>query len=854
MTDMTKMAIVAVMLMLLATPAFADSTQQYNKIFLSPFYRTTLPNNANASFVVDVNPPDKIAEVKSAIVTFQVYSSGQTVTYYLWVNNKSCSTPSFVVTTSVSGAGMRILNFDCSNIIAHSGTYNIVLRPSGATEGATTGWLDLTYMNNPSGSMAFHGTEYVYGQEATAWLQLLDASNNIIANSLCYLSVYNPSSSKIIDRATMQYVNDGIYSYKFDVPLVQGVYPMVAECYVGINITSQFVNATDYAMNNGTYVSGNISDTISIDGNYLTLRENAIIPRRLDFNVTFGNMCEPSMLEMNGITMSFSGTWNSAANDNIVMYVWNYTSSSWLALPNLVMDSASFQTVSNSLTGISNLSVSGLMQNSIVKLRFYDSNVTDGTANNILIDRLYVSCDITKTLEWQIVRGSSEMHVTDTGENYVIEKNAEYFQPSALAEGVIINNFTIASASYVNITENVEYAMYHGFPCLSAMNLSRKNESAGIYYPVSFSTRYDSLTDTCYVILSEELVLYGTNDYSLVMENFYVLEAEGNWITMRLQNDLIGTECIAYIGYMGLPYPNATTPYLVDSGNNIYDTCVYYLIDYGYAENFHAALQYMSVMDASSMRSYENLYSLFNLISEEIFKIYGIFSSGVTMYQVSYIADDALLESLGLNASQYRMFKEMAIGNNIYWMLQGHNQSVMNGLGNLASLITNLDSSLSTKIGEVSMNLTAVNQSVMFGLYNIQTSLDEMNTTLWIVNSSLNISIPTELSLTNESLALVGEEVIVSMLQNARILNDRVVNFHNHQYCIDNMTLQHNVTYDYCVGSKCDTMMDIMNEICSYGCDYENNLCKASPFMTVMVAVIIMIITGIVIYLVWRFV
>jgi hypothetical protein len=80
------------------------------------------------------------------------------------------------------------------------------------------------------------------------------------------------------------------------------------------------------------------------------------------------------------------------------------------------------------------------------------------------------------------------------------------------------------------------------------------------------------------------------------------------------------------------------------------------------------------------------------------------------------------------------------------------------------------------------------------------------------------------------SLENIGDEVIIKMLQNARILNDRIVNFHNSQYCIDNSTLLHNITYDYCTGGSCKLMKDLMYEPCQYGCDYQLSVCKNPPY------------------------
>jgi hypothetical protein len=100
----------------------------------------------------------------------------------------------------------------------------------------------------------------------------------------------------------------------------------------------------------------------------------------------------------------------------------------------------------------------------------------------------------------------------------------------------------------------------------------------------------------------------------------------------------------------------------------------------------------------------------------------------------------------------------------------------------------------------------------------------------WVMPTIEEIRGAGEMYISSVSLENIGDEMIIKMLQNARILNDRVVNFHNSQYCIDNSTLLHNITYDYCVGGSCKLMSDLMREPCQYGCDYQLSECKKPPY------------------------
>lgn len=91
----------------------------------------------------------------------------------------------------------------------------------------------------------------------------------------------------------------------------------------------------------------------------------------------------------------------------------------------------------------------------------------------------------------------------------------------------------------------------------------------------------------------------------------------------------------------------------------------------------------------------------------------------------------------------------------------------------------------------------------------------------------------------------LSDAVIEKMLRNARILNDRMVNFHNHAYCISNTTIRSNATYEYCIGSSdCKIMSDIMDRECTYGCDQERDVCVPSPAerLGLMIAFVIVMI------------
>lgn len=396
----------------------AENTQQYNKIYLNPFYRDSMSSNTNYTYTLNINPSDKIGNVFNAMINFQVYIT-PSVTYTLWVNDKSCNNPTFIISTTYASAGLGILSFDCSNVITKSGTYKLTLR-SDKNSGSSFGWLDLTYGSNLKGDLLLHGTEYYLGQTAKTWLQLRDVNGTAIENGICYVDIYTPDNLEFVERVTMTNMNhDGIYYYDVDTStMVEGVYPVIARCYY---IATQYPNfATSIIMYNGTLDSGSIINTYVEDESYLLTTETSVAfgnPRRYTSELLFENKsCNVDELLLNGITIKWVGRWNSnVGSDVISISIYNYTSNSWMNLFNTITGvGTGVKIVSNSIQ-TNNLTKSGLVNSSGSRLllKFNDTLIADATSTGFDYDYVSVLCDSYSNPIWQQVSGSSEIHVNN---------------------------------------------------------------------------------------------------------------------------------------------------------------------------------------------------------------------------------------------------------------------------------------------------------------------------------------------------------------------------------------------------------------------------------------------------------
>ena len=395
-------------------------TQVFSKIFLNPFYTSSTTQNVNTSFSIIVNPPDKVSSVVSAIINFDVWLN-PSVTFRLWVNNQPCNNPVYYVSTTYASAGKNLISFDCSNVISQAGNYIVTLKSDKDT-GAITGWLDLTYMSNPRGELALAGTEYSYGQTAKEWLQLKDNNGLEVNNGICYLDVLYPNMSKLINEATMNNLNyEGIYYYDLVVPQIEGVYPAIAKCYYTAYQFPKY--ASDYRITSGVLKSGTIANTYSLDTNYLvfTTNKNGGLTANNRVNVTFNfsdfyaNCGNVSEVLTQGLTIYWNGIWNTGtAGHDITFSIFNYTSNSWIDFSNKLLGGSGGSTliVTNSMLMNNFTNRLGINASNHLKIKLADNDINEGV-KDISTDLLYASCNQLANAQWQEIKGSAELHVTN---------------------------------------------------------------------------------------------------------------------------------------------------------------------------------------------------------------------------------------------------------------------------------------------------------------------------------------------------------------------------------------------------------------------------------------------------------
>lgn len=351
----------AMIVLLMSGTALAESTQQFNKILLTPYVVNSLVANVNQTFTVSVMPSDGISSVKTALVGVEVYMT-PTVTFTIYANDQKCNTPNFTISTTFASASQGSISFDCTNVINKAGNYVIKIKSSQPTSSLFS-WLDITYQNAPvqlssvfnatKSKMTFGGTEYYQGDnKGTVFLQLSNSDNDPISNASCLLTVYNsfqasPIHSVLFSSVSMLQLSDGLYYFDFNIPNSTGVYPVTATCYYNTNPRFFYPAVESDSLCNdkvlfstvvaGTQIAGtDIYMNSYEDFQYIRIDSTAGASKMVDVNFRWNdtsNACKLDKTVITELDLLYAG---SSSNAGLVanFFLFNFTSNRFVKLSN----------------------------------------------------------------------------------------------------------------------------------------------------------------------------------------------------------------------------------------------------------------------------------------------------------------------------------------------------------------------------------------------------------------------------------------------------------------------------------------------------------------------------------------
>ena len=637
-----------------------DLSQQSNKILINPYYTATFTKNINYNFNITINPPDKITNILSAIINFNLFATSSPQEFILTVNGHSCRNPSYIALSS----GFATTSFDCTNIITKAGYYNMTMT-SVKDSGGLTGWLDLTYINNASdyvgrvgnvtnvnmvdnvdkvssvdkinqGNLLMHGTEYSPGQNAKLWLQLLDSNKSAVINAVCYIDVFKPDGTELVTHAAMsnQHVQ-GIYYYNLLAPYIQGIYPSIADCYFIASQNPRVV--TSYNITSGVLKgAGTIANAQTLDGTYLvfTTSKNAgTVNNRI--NITFGfsdfytNCGNVSEALLTGLTFSWTGIWNTGnVNHNIVLYTYNYTGKNWITLSNIIDggNGNTVLTVANSLPTVNTTKLLGINSSNPLLLRVIDTDINEG-GKDLSTDYLYASCDQLANPQYEEVKGSSELHVSSSLTNIPVSGTMNIIPSITFPDinltyytGIFVSNFTVQSVTYLSQFETISYSPFDALPCNVYQYLYRI-ETNGSLTSLLFSTQWDTANSRCNINFQQTLDPAINYYFTVFGRNTWESDMRSSYSGFGTIYPLVSAGCDLWATQNNeTPYPYVVPKNATTSNSYFYLACSDYYDDYYWLNSTYqkALSDKTNIVNWNSFLSYEADYYSYKTAEQKL--------------------------------------------------------------------------------------------------------------------------------------------------------------------------------------------------------------------------------------------
>lgn len=767
--------IVAFLLLAPISVLATQPTMQSNKLYLEPFYTNTFAGNTNYNFSVMVAPPDGISAIKSAIVAFNVQLSSVNVNFTLKsADGRNCKNPFYYIGSTYSSAGFSMMYFDCSNIITTAGNYTFTAR-SSTVLGSGSGWLDLTYMNNPQGALQIAGTEYYAGDKGTIFIQLKDSAGLPVSNGQCYLNIFYPYSYNIshpnfLTNAPMMVkdTNYGLYYYDLTVPPYLGVYMLSATCSYSLSNIFVYnpldIDAPVRIPISGTY-AGNTFSLNDWHGNLYTRCDSSggspkTCESYYEFNVS-------KVTNATAIDVYYAG--ESTVNALMTQYVYNWTSSSWVVLPNTMTYSASAS--SSGVSGVNDflsnsVPINGVINGTgIIRIRLVTTSGSSFTKfDNWLSLKMLNALGIV-----QEIKGAGEMHVI-VGKKYSATTlcgitreypSEEGFVPSECArfipdtefnfpEGSMEDNITIIP----HINENSFWAFETpiGTGCGSVYHVQKYNTTSLNYEDVLPSTvTYTSGShgDNCKLTIAVALTIGEDTYWRIVMDNYMRYKLIQAKAILDTVNATFPVLCDPYALAYSYTY---TVPILANttvSTNDVLRAC-----HRSKDINFWGNTFYTASLTLNDSGSYETIYK--ELIDYTI-------PTSIQYYDflVGYVINSSVGTTAMLPSSIWSYPNRTLTDYNqtkMWEYLRETNATEHS----IFSLINEVNNSIHTRINQVSIQIDSVNASIMNKLYLIQDDLQGITddiAELSLLMDDINQTTMSKLYLIQNEINLLGVQI-----------------------------------------------------------------------------------------------
>lgn len=733
-----------VLLTLLATSVLADQTQLFSKIYLAPYYREGTIAGTTYNYTLSVNPPDKLTAVFSATITFQAYLS-PSVNFTLLVNNKTCNTPNYYVSTTYATSGQGTASFDCSNVINKSGNYTIQLVMSKNT-GAINGWLDLTYTNKPIANMDVFGTEYKAGEDGTIFLLLKDPNGIPISNATCVLDIYYPLSAnnthnEWINDGLMRYLEEGLYYYDFIAPLYAGVYMVNAKCSYLTSGNQYYTLASGLApIRNATYGTFT-GDPFVLDdyGEWLYTQCDSgtagggtkACDVSYEWNLTAGGL----LGNVSQLFVQYLGE-NNGAN-LMVMYWWNWSSNAWVLLPNNMTFHATASSgvpigVDEYLTNSVPLSAISPLTRVRIRLLTTSGSTFKQWDNMLVLKAVQYGTTI------QDLKGSGEIHISsgaqgennyfrvDTCDGYVdgrcgIFTNDDEFD---LVEGEI-EDFLNISASSTRTNLPIHYETPFSVDCSAIYWVKEWNGTDWVDF-TNFSVYSQPTAQDCIMTFYKDVVSGTSYQFWIKMDNYMKWEVEYTNQISSTFTSLINPLCSG----RNFTYTTPITETTPISNDTITDFC-----HRSYDDLYWLGTYYNDSIGVEVVGEYASYLQESRFYRQELFNRYNLLSNALTTNQI-LAKIDALtnLTNINLTAINNQLLNitgELVIHKNLLNQILTYLQNTIYPyLQQIWNKLLGIETQLNTTINITNQSLvldTEINQTT----HNLSTQINNLNNSMW---------------------------------------------------------------------------------------------------------------------------
>jgi len=546
---MNKLTILSLIILMTLPMIWAEQTV---KTITHPLGYSPLPQaNTIQYYNLSVDYPDGIEEIISLEVIVKGDYSQGTTTRGGFINpttgQVTYCTPS-EWTNHVTTANYE-MSFDCTEKIHQTNWKggNVIFAISSSLVSANVKpYAVVTYLNRPSVTAKVHGTEYESGDNGKIFLQLLNEFNQPIKNASCYSSIYYPNNNVWKYQQLMSYVSEGIYVYDFITPYQQGVYPVSAFCTLPTFYSPYYLVSDDFN-------SGSASGGIGWSGSW-SIPTGCYYEATNKYEGAYSVECYNDRTFTRNIlsndsysSLDYSFYWrlDSIESGEHVYYRMSDASGAVFTLLDVTdgNDDGAFHQATGSL------SILGDSFDFDGTISFYMT-----TSNNLENDDYYNIDYLNITLnaesptenetEYQIVRGTGEVHVGSTNGEYIISMELGEIRNDSLLDSASFYYQVISQTAYNKTNQPIGLELWSPFPC-DNVNYVYDLLPNGSLQEYEFTTSKES--ERCVVHIDHPLDVGQTYNLKVVVDNYWKFRLINDFSTMKLQEEMINISCQNYV-------------------------------------------------------------------------------------------------------------------------------------------------------------------------------------------------------------------------------------------------------------------------------------------------------------------